>query len=111
MSRLGPRVVLTAVLGFLVLISASSVAQAAVTSHSGTISVVFSQPTLHLRNNFPSLWFEPLWNHGVWNKPPIRKLPPSHVPEGGSTALYLSLAGFACFAAISIKKRQRAEAE
>lgn len=111
MSRLGPRLLLSVVLGFLVLVSASSVAQAATSPRFNAISVVFCQPSWHLQSHFPGLWFEPLWNHGTWQKPPVRKLPPSHIPEGGSTALYLSLAGLACFVAISIKKRLRAPAE
>lgn len=110
MSRLGPRVVFSAVLGFLVLFPASSIAKAAA-PHSSAALVAFSQPTLHLQNNFASLLFEPLWNLGNWNnkKPPVRKLPPAHIPEGGSTALYLGVTGLACLAAISMRRRRTSE--
>jgi hypothetical protein len=110
LSRLGPKVVFAAVLGFLVLLSANSIAQAEVTPRFSVTSVAFSQLTWGAQDNFLGLWFEPLWNHGDSNtKPPGRKLPPVHVPEGGSTAMYLTLAGLACIAAIARKKRQASE--
>jgi hypothetical protein len=109
-SRLRPGVVFTAVLGFLVLTSASSIAQVAPNRHSNATAVAFSQPIWHLQNHLPGLWFEPLWNNGDWqNKPPVRKLPPTHVPEGGSTAVYLCLTGFACLGALARKRRQAPE--
>jgi hypothetical protein len=110
LSRLGPKLLFSVVLAFLVVLSTSSVAQVAVTSHSNATSVAFSQLMWHLQNHFLGLWFEPLWNNGDWhNKPPVRRPLPSHVPEGGSTALYLGLTGFACLLAIAKKKRRASE--
>lgn len=101
MNRFGPRVLGVALLWFLLLLPASSLGQVAVTSASG-----FSTTGLQIQT--ANLWSEPLWNQGQWWRGKQRK-PPAHIPDGGSTAIYLSLTGLACLAAISMKKRLKSE--
>jgi hypothetical protein len=106
-SQSGPRLLFTAVLALLLLVPVSSVAQSAA-NQPGKQSFDAFFPTANLvQYSSVGLFSEPIWNDGGWNK--RKKTPPTHVPEGGSTAMYLSLAGFACLAAIARKKRQASE--
>jgi hypothetical protein len=107
LSRLGPRVGFIAFLAFLLLSSASSVAQTAEKPGFSRGSNAFSAIATLSQNYSPNVWSDPLWNNGDWGRK--KKKPPVQVPEGGSTAMYLSLTGFACLAAISMKKRQTSE--
>jgi hypothetical protein len=105
-SQSGPRLLFTAVLALLLLVPVSSVAQSAGNPPGKRSLDAFFRTANLVQYSSASLFSEPLWNDGGWNQ---KKTPPTHVPEGGSTAIYLSLAGFACLAAIARKKRQASE--
>jgi len=104
--QLGPRVVLVAVLAFLVSLSTSSVAQTAVSSQSIRDVASLSVPPTLTQHFALALGSSPLWDGWGWGKPKPRKLPVT-VPEGSSAVTYLAFVGLACLTAIILGKRQK----
>jgi len=105
--QLGPRVLVTAVLMFLFLASASGVAQTTALPGSNLGLPAVSPRVFPVQNHSLSLVSEPLWDRGDWERK--KKKPPVGVPEGGSEATYLALTGLACLFAIGFSQRQKSQ--
>jgi hypothetical protein len=100
-------------LAFLVLFSASSLAHGAAIPQRAVAAASFSSSVILVESHPPYVSFEPLWNGNGWNDSNNnqRKKDPVGVPEGGSVAAYLSLAGLACLLAIGFERRQKSQVQ
>jgi hypothetical protein len=103
-SNLGPKVLFVAVLTLSVSFPAKSFVQNSVPTGSGPeFSLHIPSPGPGQNPSFrgPS---GPSWNDGGWGNE--KKNPPVGIPEGGSSTMYLALAGFAFMTAIGFRRWQ-----
>jgi hypothetical protein len=103
LKHFGPKVLLTALLGFLLLASSSSLALTTSPHNSHIELPPPPSDEFQLRDRSLPVTTDPLWDEGRWGGPPQKH--PVAVPEGGSEATYLGLTGLMCFFAIGLSRK------